>query len=119
MFVVLFPRLTALCVSLLMRLVLRAGFAVVSQLFRELCAQLLEVTGAVEAQLVQLLSAQFGMEPLGQQFALPPQQPPQANFQPPPMQQPHPTRPMDLVTLVLVALQLRQAPGLGWVGERG
>ena len=118
-FVVLFPRLTALCVSLVLRLVLRASLAVVSQLFRELCAQILEVTGNVEAQLVQVLSAQFGMEPFGQPLVVAPRELPQAHYQPPPVQQPHPTRPMDLVTLVLVALQLRQAPGLGWVGERG
>ncbi|CAE6958585.1 unnamed protein product, partial [Symbiodinium sp. CCMP2592] len=120
MLMVLFPKVTALVFGLMVRLVLRALSALISHLARELFTQILEITGDIEAQLVHFLSVQLGLTsdwhpPMTMPGA--PAPPVYPAFAPPPAPPAAlPARPMDMITLVLVALQLRNAPGLGWGG---
>ena len=119
--VLLFPRLVALCAALAVRLVLRALVSLTTHLVKEVYNQALLITADMEEQAMSWLQLQLGFE-----TAPPLQLPDQAAAAmaapaqpgPPATTAPHPTRPMDWATLILLILNLRRAHGGGGEVQR-
>ena len=126
--ILLFPRVMALLLALLVRLVVRACFAVATHFFRELWWQASLVTSELEEALVQWLSFQLGLQtgPIvnvqvaAPTAALPVQHAgPGDNVAGAPVAA-LPARPFDFVTRVLLALNLyqnRHRVGVGGLGQ--
>ena len=126
--ILLFPRVMALLLALLVRLVVRACFAVATHFFRELWWQASLVTSELEEALVQWLSFQLGLQtgPIvnvqvaAPTAALPVQHAgPGDNVAGAPVAA-LPARPFDFVTWVLLALNLyqnRHRVGVGGLGQ--
>ena len=120
-----FPRVVALTVALFCKLVIRGMVALIVYFGRELYFQLSVSLAEVENSLVEWLATQLsgggaGPPPLlqappGQQQQQQPQQP---RLEPGVV--PHPTRPLDLVTVVLLAWNVYQGlPVRGGAGVPG
>ena len=113
--VLLFPRLVALSIAIFFRLMARAVMSLASHVLRELWFQLNATAAELEDALINWLYGQLG-------FANPYVQPPAliahdtVPAPPPPPAgggQSLPTRPMDLITCVLLVLNLRRPYGGG------
>ncbi|CAE7376397.1 unnamed protein product [Symbiodinium microadriaticum] len=111
----LFPRIIAKLTTLILRLLGRALASLVSNLIQELLSQTLQAATDMEDQVVEWLNHHLGgnSKPV---VSLPQSE----AVAPPPAQQPvvvsHPTRPVDLLMLLLLGLNLRQQQ-VGGVGE--
>ena len=110
----LFPRIIAKLTTLILRLLGRALASLVSNLIQELLSQTLQAATDMEDQVVEWLNHHLGgnSKPV---VSLPQSE----AVAPPPAQQPvvvsHPTRPVDLLMLLLLGLNLRQQQvGGGW-----
>ncbi|CAE7783373.1 unnamed protein product, partial [Symbiodinium pilosum] len=108
---VLFPRIVALLIALVIRLIDRAVMGLTLQVLKELWAQALLAAAAVEDNFAAWLNVQLGivMEPpplLTHGPAVAPQAPAT-------MLQPHPTRPIDVLIILLLGYNIR----LGWGGQ--
>ena len=125
MFVLLCPKLVALILALVVKLLVRAVVALLTHICKELFEQIMGAVGEIENNLVTWLSHHLGMEtptsaPLylttGQGVQ---QQPSQPSSPVPPSSLP--TRPVDLVTVVLLVLNLRRGlpAGVGGGEPRG
>ena len=116
LFVLVFPRLTAMILTAFIRLVARAILALTDRLVREVLGQAALLTSELETQIIDWMQSAWDVQ--GQPAPSPPL-PPLGG--PPPQQQlvvaPHPTRPLDYLTLAFVALPVLRNPQ-GWVGLR-
>ncbi|CAE7734383.1 unnamed protein product [Symbiodinium sp. CCMP2592] len=117
--VFLFPRVWALLIALVVRLLSRALLSFAAHFLSELYAQVVFGAAEVEQQLVEWLQWQLGWpSPAAPPAYLTngaPTTPPQAP--PPPGPTALPTRPIDLLTLLLLALQLRSEKIQGLFGD--
>ncbi|CAE7920809.1 unnamed protein product, partial [Symbiodinium necroappetens] len=112
----LFPRIVALFVAMVVRLVLRGCFVLASHVIKELCAQTFTLAGELEAHMVDWLSGQLSLRTAQPQlppnFAVPPAghdpHNNNNNFAGPPAQVALPARPLDFVTWVLLACNIYQ-----------
>jgi len=118
----LFPRVWALLVALLLRLLSKAVLSFAAHFVSELYTQLSFGAAEVEQQLVEWLHWQLGWSPPTATSAPPayltngPLEP--TAPAPPAPGPPNPTRPVDIVMIILLGLQLRrQQPLVGGVGK--
>ena len=116
--VLLFPKLVALLLALLVKLCVRAVVALLTHVCKELFFQVMSAATDIEDGLVAYLSQQLGLHPAPPPPFLAngptgPQQPTVG----PVAQQTLPTRPFDLVTVVLLVWNLRRGLPAGGVGE--
>ena len=114
---VLFPRVVALLTALLVRLVVRALWGLLVHFVKELYLQATLGAAELEDQLVFWLHQQLGWQatpsPAPQQTMFVAAAEPAPVPPPPPSQ---PTRPIDLIMVLLLGLTLRRMP-VGGVGE--
>ena len=113
--VLMFPRLIALCIAVIFRLLIRAIMSLCSHLFREVWLQLQNTATELEDALVEWLHVQLGLA--GPYVPAPAMLTTGAPPAPPQQQQQGgnslPARPMDFVTCVLLVLNLRRPLGGG------
>ncbi|CAE7443412.1 unnamed protein product [Symbiodinium sp. CCMP2592] len=105
-----FPRIIAKFATLILRLLGKAMFSLMSNLIQELLSQTLQAATEMEDQVVEYLNLYLGGE--SKPVASLPQS--DAVATPPAQQQvvvAHPTRPVDLLMLLLLTLNLRQQQG--------
>ena len=117
---VLFPRIVALIIALTIRIVCRSVVSLTLHIFKELWTQAFVAAAEVEDSLASWLYEQLGLVVPTVSPAPPPMLSNGVTGGPPPgplVVQPHPTRPVDIVMLVLLGLNLRRAPLMGGVGE--
>ena len=114
--VLLFPRLVALVLALVIRVTLRGLVSLAMSIIREMYWQALLATAEVEQQLLDRLQGQLGFarEPASPALPLAVSSGSAPPAPPPPMTS-HPTQPLDVATIVLLLLNLRQ-PALGGGG---
>ena len=116
MVAVLFPRIVALVIALVIRLVTRAVLSLIVHVFKEVWTQAMMAAAEVEEGIAQWLYVQLDMivptEPLQPPLltngpaALPSTSAPNAG-------QPHPTRPVDVLLVLMLGLGLRRPPQIG------
>ena len=115
--VLLFPRVVALSVALVVRLVLRAVGNLFASLVKELYTQALLTSAELESQLVDWLQEQMGMAPPAVPAQLPPPGGAPTAAAPPPSSLP--TRPAEWATIVLLNLFNLRQRALGGGGGEG
>ena len=110
MLILLFPKVASLIVALMIRFLCRALVGLIATLIREVGGQAMLAAADAEQQLVDFLYVQLGWGPGTPLFTA---EPP---VSPPPAPTPAQTRPVDLLIVLMLGLNLRQQP-LRWGGE--
>ncbi|CAE7669804.1 osm1 [Symbiodinium sp. CCMP2592] len=117
LFILMFPRLVALCLALLVKLFIRGTVALLTHVCRELVQQIMGAANEIEENLITWLSQQLGVrqQPAAPLYLTSHPAPP-----PPPELAPAstlPARPFDLLTVVLLVWNLRRGQPAGGVGR--
>ncbi|CAE7364786.1 unnamed protein product, partial [Symbiodinium microadriaticum] len=102
--ILLFPKVASLIVALMIRFLCRALVGLIATLIREVGGQAMLAAADAEQQLVDFLYVQLGWGPGTPLFTA---EPP---VSPPPAPTPAQTRPVDLLIVLMLGLNLRQQP---------